>query len=108
MLYNYSTLNVLRFMGMKRSALLASVTLMQLLLGVLFSGICIFLLSLIPEVIPGRNAAAAIWGLKFAAAIIGPLALLVLASLYGVWKGKLWGLVARLCRGCSVGRHSCL
>jgi len=78
-------------MGMKRSALLASVTLMQLLLGVLFSGLFILLLSLLPEVIPGQNAATAIWGLKVAAAIIGPLALLVLASLYGVWKGKLWG-----------------
>jgi uncharacterized membrane protein (DUF2068 family) len=90
-------------MGMKRSALLASVALMQLLLGVLFSGVCIFLLSLIPEVIPGRNAAAAIWGLKVAAAIIGPLAVLVLASLYGVWKGKRWGWWLALVGDAALG-----
>jgi hypothetical protein len=78
---------------MRRSVWLSGATLTQLLLGVLFSGVSLFLLSLVrsPEIKQGEGAAEAIWGIKIAAGIIGPLAFLVLAGAYGLWKDRLWG-----------------
>lgn len=78
---------------MKRSGWVTGVVVMQTLLASCFVGIFVFLLTLIraPEVKQGHDAAAAIRGLKVAAGVIGPLALLVLASDYGLWKKRLWG-----------------
>jgi hypothetical protein len=78
---------------MKRSGWVTGAAVTQFLLGVLFSGVSLFLLWLVrsPEIKQGEGAAEAIRGIKIAAGIIAPLALLVLAGAYGVWKGKLWG-----------------
>jgi len=78
---------------MKRSGWVTGATVTQFLLGVLFSGVSLFLLWLVRslEIKQGEGAAEAIWRIKIATGIIAPLALLVLAAAYGVWKGKLWG-----------------
>ncbi len=63
------------------------------LCGVLFLGTCIVLLFLMrqPETKQGQNAAEAIFGLKVAAGILAPLALVVCVSAWGLWKRRLWG-----------------
>jgi len=78
---------------MKRSGWVTGVVVMQSLLALCFVGTCVFLLTLIgaPEVKPGQDAAAAIRGLKVAAGVVGPLALVVAVSAYGLWKSRLWG-----------------
>lgn len=78
---------------MKRSGLITGVTVLQLLLGLLYVGASIFLLFLIrsPATRQGYDPAAAIWGLKVAASVTGPLALLALVGAYGMRKDRPWG-----------------
>ena len=64
---------------------------MQSLLGMLLGCVCISLLVLIRQVTPGAKAAAVIWGLKVAVAVLFPPAIIVFISAYGMWKSKKWG-----------------
>lgn len=78
---------------MKRSTLITGVTVIQLLLGLFYMGVSILLLYLTrsPAIRQGHDPAATIWGLKLAAGMIGPLALLAIAGAYGLRKNRLWG-----------------
>ncbi len=78
---------------MKRSGWVTGVIVAQLLYGAFWLGTCVFLLVLIryPEAKEGKDAAAAIRGLKVGAALVGPVALLVLVGGYGLWKERLLG-----------------
>jgi hypothetical protein len=78
---------------MRRSPWVVGSVVLQLLLGLLIGGTCVFLLFLTrsTEIKQGQDAAETISGLKIAAGILGPPALLVLGGAYGLWKGKLWG-----------------
>ena len=78
---------------MRRSVWVTGVVVAHFLCGALFVGICVLLLILTrqPDLKQGQNAAVAIWGLKVAAGILAPLALVVFASAWGLWKKKLWG-----------------
>ena len=78
---------------MRRSGWITGVVVAHFLCGALFLGTCIFLLILIryPEVKQGENAAETIWGLKVAAVMVVPLAVVLFVSAWGLWKNKLWG-----------------
>ena len=77
---------------MKRSPWVTGATVVQILVGVLLAGLSLFLLSLTRStaILQEKDAAETISGLRIAACMFGPPALLVLASAYGMWKGKLW------------------
>src|SRR5262249_22514590 len=78
---------------MKHSGLITGVTLMQLLLGLLYMGVSLLLLYLIRSPVTGQgyDPAVALWGLKVAVSVIGPLTLLALVGAYGLWKDRRWG-----------------
>ena len=78
---------------MKRSAWVRSAVLMQFLLGLVLSGLCIFLFWLMHSSAAARaeEAGAVSAGLKVAVDILAPPALVVLIGAYGLWKLKLWG-----------------
>jgi hypothetical protein len=78
---------------MKRSPWVVGSAILQLLLGLLLGGICVFLLLLTrsTEIKQGQDVAETISGLRIAAGLLGTPALLVLGGAYGLLKGKLWG-----------------
>jgi uncharacterized membrane protein (DUF2068 family) len=78
---------------MRRSPWVVGSVVLQVLLGLLLSGTGVFLLLLTrsTEIKQGQDAAETISGLRIAAGIFGPPALLVLGGAYGLWRGKLWG-----------------
>jgi len=78
---------------MQRPLWVTSVIILQLLLGALFAGVCIYLLFLIrsAEMKQGPDAAEGILGLKIAVGIIAPMAMLVIVAAWGMWKARLWG-----------------
>ncbi len=76
-----------------RSGLVTGATLTQLVSGLLWLGVVLYLLWLIraPQTRQVPDPEAAVWGLEIAAGIIAPLALLALAGAYGMGKNKRWG-----------------
>jgi hypothetical protein len=78
---------------MQRPVWVTSIIVLQLLLGALFAGTCIYLLFLIrlPEMKQTPNAAEGILGLKIAVGIFAPMALLVVVAAFGMWKARQWG-----------------
>lgn len=77
---------------MKRSRLIAGVTLIQLLVGLAWLGMSILLLFLIRSMRHVQDApAAGIWGLKVGIGLMAPLALLALVGAYGMYKDRQWG-----------------
>ncbi|MBZ5655169.1 MAG: hypothetical protein LAO56_07800 [Acidobacteriia bacterium] len=78
---------------MKRSGWVTGVTVIQLLLALTLLGVTIYLLVLArsPEILNEKDGAEAVHGLRIAAAICAPLALIYFASVLGLWKNKLWG-----------------
>jgi uncharacterized membrane protein (DUF2068 family) len=66
---------------------------LQFLQALLLGGFSLFLLLLTrsTDIKQGQDAAEAISGLRIAAGLLGAPALLVLVSVYGLWKEKLWG-----------------
>jgi uncharacterized membrane protein (DUF2068 family) len=78
---------------MKRSNWVTSVTLAQLLLSLTLAGVTVYLLVLArsPEIQNLKDAAGAAYGLRIAAGLGAPLALICLASVYGLWRDKRWG-----------------
>jgi uncharacterized membrane protein (DUF2068 family) len=78
---------------MKRSGWVTGVTVIQLLVALTLGGGTIYLLVLArsPEILNDKDGAEAAHGLRIAAAICAPLALIYLASVFGLWKDKLWG-----------------
>jgi MFS family permease len=78
---------------MRRSGWVTGVTVIQLLVALTLAGGAIYLLVLTrsPEILNDKDEAEAAHGLRIAAAICAPLALIYLASVYGLWKDKLWG-----------------
>jgi len=78
---------------MQRPLWVTSIIILQLLLGALFSGVCIYLLFLIrsPEMKQGPDAAEGVVGVKIAGGIIAPMALLVIVAALGMWKARRWG-----------------
>ena len=77
---------------MQRPVWVTSIIILQLLLGVLFAGICIYLLFLIrsPQMKQTPDAAEGILGLKIAVGVIAPMALLLIVAAFGMWKTKRW------------------
>ena len=91
---------------MQRSSWVKSVVLLQFVLGLLFAGLSMFLLFLIssPATKQVPHSQASTLGLQIAVAIFAPVALLVMVSGYGMWKGRAWGwwwaTVTDLCLVC--------
>ena len=77
----------------KRPALVTTVTIAQSLLALLLAGIAAYVLWLTRsrEILNGPDAAAAIHGLKIAAAVLSAPALILLVAAVGLWRNKLWG-----------------
>ena len=78
---------------MKRSGWVTGVTVIQLLLPLTLLGVTIYLLVLArsPEILNEKDGADAAHGLRIAAGLCAPLALIYFASVYGLWRDKLWG-----------------
>jgi hypothetical protein len=78
---------------MKRSAWITGLTLIQLLLALtmLSGGIYLLLLARSPDILNSKDGAAVARGLRIAAALFVPIALVSLISAYGLWRDKLWG-----------------
>ncbi len=80
---------------MKRSPLITAVNVMQLLLGLLYTGLTIYLLVLTRsrEILAGLDASDTVYGLRIGALVLGVPALLTLIGVWGLWKRQLWGWV---------------
>jgi uncharacterized membrane protein (DUF2068 family) len=78
---------------MKRAGWVTGVTVIQLLLALTLAGVTIYLLVLArsPAILNLKDGADAAHGLRIAAGICGPLALIYFVSVYGLWRDKLWG-----------------
>lgn len=78
---------------MRRSGWVTGVTVIQLLVALTLAGGTIYLLALArsPEILNDKDGAQAAHGLRIAAGLCGPLALIYFASVYGLGKDKLWG-----------------
>jgi uncharacterized membrane protein (DUF2068 family) len=76
---------------MQRPVWVTSIIILQLLLGALFAGVCIYLLFLIRSPEMKQGPAEGILGLKIAVGIIAPMALLVIVAAWGMWKARQWG-----------------
>jgi hypothetical protein len=76
---------------MQRPVLATGVTVVQLLLGLALAGTCAYLLVLARGPQQSSDAAGARQGLELAAAMVAPLALLVLAAAYGLARRRRWG-----------------
>jgi hypothetical protein len=78
---------------MRRSGWVTGITILQLILGLSVLAVAGYLLWLIrtPQIRNGDDAANAIYGLKIAAGMLFPPALMYLGGAYGMWKRKLWG-----------------
>ncbi|HWX92985.1 MAG TPA: hypothetical protein VNY29_10155 [Terriglobales bacterium] len=77
---------------MQRPVWVTSIIILQLLLGMLFAGICTHLLFLIrsPEMKQAADSAEGIAGLKIAVGVIAPMGLLLIVAAFGMWKNKRW------------------
>jgi uncharacterized membrane protein (DUF2068 family) len=77
----------------RRSGWVTGVKVIQLLIALTLAGTTIFLLYLTksPEILAEKDAAETVGGLHIAAALCGPLAIVYLVSVFGLWKEKLWG-----------------
>jgi hypothetical protein len=78
---------------MRRSGWVTGVTVIQSLLGFTLLGGTIYLLVLArsPEIVNDKDGAEAAHGLRIAAGLCAPLALMYFASVYGLWKDQRWG-----------------
>lgn len=78
---------------MRRSGWVTGVTVIQLLLGFTLLGGSIYLLVLArsPEIVNDKDGTEAAHGLRIAAGLCAPLAVIYFASVCGLWKDKLWG-----------------
>jgi uncharacterized membrane protein (DUF2068 family) len=78
---------------MKRSGWVTGVTVIQLLLALTLLGGTIYLLVLArsPEILNAKDGAEAAHGLRIAAGLCAPLAVIYFVSVLGLWKDKLWG-----------------
>jgi uncharacterized membrane protein (DUF2068 family) len=77
----------------KRSGWVTGVRVIQLLMALTIAGTTVFLLYLTksPEILAEKDAAETVNGLHIAAGLCGPLAIVYLVSVFGLWKDKLWG-----------------
>lgn len=89
---------------MKRPPLIAVVIVLQFLLGVLLTGLTVYLLALTrsQETLAEPDAAEAIHGLLIGAAVLGIPALITLVAAWGLWKRRFWGWVLSLATDVGV------
>jgi hypothetical protein len=78
---------------MKRPWLIAAVTTIHLVYALALAGLAVFVLLLTrsPETLSEPDAKDAIYGLEMGSLALGVPALILVAAVYGLWKGKLWG-----------------
>lgn len=89
---------------MKRSALITAVNVMQMLLGLLYTGLTIYLLVLTRsrEILAEPDASDTLYGLRIGALVLGVPSLLTLIGVGGLWKRRLWGWVLSLATDVGV------
>ncbi len=78
---------------MKRSPLITLLAILQLIAGLCFAGIAIYLIAQTrnPEILKSQDAAGAIFGYKIAALAVSILAIPNFLAGIGLWKVKPWG-----------------
>jgi uncharacterized membrane protein (DUF2068 family) len=84
--------------NLKRSPLITSANVLQLLLGLLLAGLTIYILASTRsrETLADPDAADTVHGLLIGAAVLGVPALITLIAAWGLWKRRFWGWVLSL------------
>lgn len=83
---------------MRRPLLVTVVMVLQLLLGLLLTGLTVYLLALTRsrETLTEPDAAGTIHGLLIGAMVLGVPAVITLVAVLGLWKQRFWGWVLAL------------